>query len=270
VALDETVDISYGIFTGCLQTLEWTPLEPGVSEHKYYAPGIGMVLEAKVGGTERVELVDRVPPPSHLSPSDFTADLDHPFLPLAAGTVFTYEGLSDGEEERVVVEVTEETRTVQGIACRVVRDRVWIDDELVEDTFDWFAQHRNGDLWYFGEDVKDYEDGVLVSTAGSWEAGKDGARPGILLPAQPILGEAYRQELLVGEAEDMARVVGLAASAEVVYGSFSGCWETEESTPLEPEVLELKVYAPGVGMVLSRDLRGGDDQLELVDVQRVP
>lgn len=267
VSLDATVTLGLGVFAGCLQTREWTPLDPGVSEHKFYAPGVGFILEEKIeGGSSRLELVDRVGPADPIVPGEFSIAIDHPYFPLIPGTTFIYEGQSEGESERIVVEVTHDTRQVQGVTCVVVRDRVWIDGELVEDTDDWFAQHRNGDVWYFGEEVEDFEGGVVVSTAGSWEAGLGGARAGVLLPAAPQIGAVYRQELLVGEAEDMIRIVSLSASADVAYGSFSACLETEDVTPLEPDTAERKIYAPGVGMVSTTVLRGGTGYVELIDV----
>ena len=149
-----------------------------------------------------------------IKPEDFVAAIDHPYLPLRPARPWVYEGDGDeGEPERVEVVVTSERREVMGVSTVVVRDTVTIDGELVEDTFDWFAQDRDGNVWYFGEDVKDYEDGKLVSTAGSWEAGVDGALPGIVMPAEPAVGDAYRQEYLAGEAEDMAEVLATDETA---------------------------------------------------------
>lgn len=202
-----------------------------------------------------------------IDPSEFTSTVDNPYWPLVPGTTLTYEGESDGESERIVVEVTDQTKEILGVTCVVVRDRVWVDDELVEDTFDWYAQHVDGDVWYFGEDAKEIENGEVVSTEGSWEAGVDGAQPGVLMKADPRVGDSYRQEFLEGEAEDMAEVLSLDESVTVAYGKFTGCLQTREFTPLEPGVSEHKFYAPGVGLVLEVLVEGGEGSIELISVE---
>lgn len=135
--------------------------------------------------------------------------------------------------------------------------------ELTEDTFDWYAQHRDGTVWYFGEDTKTYDKGVVVSTEGSWEAGVNGAQPGIIMEAHPQVGDSYRQESLAGAAEDQAEVVGLAESATVPFGTFDNCLKTRETTPLEPQLVEFKFYAAGVGNILTTE---GDTREELLSV----
>jgi hypothetical protein len=267
LSLSAPATVVFGSYPSCLQTREWTPLEPGVAEEKFYAPGVGLVLEVMVeGGTGRVELVDIVPPPAPLDPGDFTTVIDNPYFPLAPGTTFTFEGESDGESEQIVVEVLAETKLVLGVTCRVVRDRAYVEGELVEDTRDWYAQHANGDLWYFGEDSQEIEGGVVVSTAGSWEAGVDGAQAGILMRATPQVGDSYRQEFFAGEAEDMAAVVGSGETVSVAWGDFTDCLRIREWTPLAPGVAEEKVYAPGVGLVLEVKVAGGTGEIELVDI----
>jgi hypothetical protein len=153
---------------------------------------------------------------------------------------------------------------INGVPCVEVRDTVLLDGQLKEDTLDWYAQDRDGTVWYFGEDTKEYEDGEVVSTEGSWTAGVDGAQPGILMPAQPQAGDRYRQEYYQGHAEDMAEVLGVTAAAAVPAGSYSGAVETKETTPLEPTALENKYYARGVGPVLTVDVHGGGVRDELV------
>ena len=141
-----------------------------------------------------------------IDPDDFVEVIDNPYLPLQPGTRWVYEGVEDGETERVEVEVTTDRRDVMGISAVVVRDTVYEDGELIEDTYDWFAQDVDGNVWYLGEDSREFEDGELVSTEGSWEAGVDGALPGIVMLADPEVGDAYRQEFYEDEAEDMAEV----------------------------------------------------------------
>lgn len=200
-----------------------------------------------------------------VDPADFVTAIDHPYLPLVPGTRWVYEGISDGEEERIEVVVTDDRREVMGISAVVVRDTVTVDGELEEDTYDWFAQDRAGNVWYLGEDSREYEDGEVVSTEGSWEAGVGGALPGIVMPADPTPGQAYRQEYLAGEAEDMAEVVRLDGTETVPYGSFTGLLVTREWNPLEPDVVEEKYYAAGVGLVLEVVTAGGEGRVELVE-----
>ncbi len=202
-----------------------------------------------------------------INPADFVAQIDNQYLPMTPGTTFVYDGESEDGKERIEVEVTHETKEILGVTCIVVRDRVWVDDELAEDTFDWFAQDEDGNVWYFGEDSKEYEGGKLVSTGGSWEAGVDGAKPGIIMKGDPQVGDAYRQEYYEDEAEDMAEVLSLNESVSVPYGSFENCLKTQEWTPLEPDVVENKYYAPGVGVVLEVAVEGESERVELVEVK---
>jgi hypothetical protein len=199
-----------------------------------------------------------------IRPQDFVSGIDNPFLPLPPGARFVYEGATEKGRERIEVTVTGETREVMGVACVVVRDTVWANGELIEDTFDWYAQDRQGNVWYFGEDTKEYEKGVVASTEGSWEAGVDGAQPGIVMKAVPAAGDSYRQEYYAGHAEDMSEVVALRKHVRVPAGSFAGCLKTIEWTPLEPGVAEYKYYAPKVGLVLET-ARGTASRVQLVE-----
>ena len=199
-----------------------------------------------------------------IDPAMFTSStsIDNPLLPLAPGTIYTYEGAG----ETIVVTVTSQTKVILGVSCVVVRDTVTVAGEVIEDTYDWFAQDDAGNVWYFGEDTKEYEGGAVVSTEGSWEAGVDGAQPGIVMHGTPpALGIPYRQEYLACEAEDMAEVVDLDASVTVPYGAYTGCRQTREFTPLEADVNEHKYYCPGVGLVLEVDVATGD-RVELTAV----
>jgi hypothetical protein len=201
-----------------------------------------------------------------IDPSEFSTTIDNPYLPWVPGTVFTYEGTSDGEAETNVVTVTDQTRVIMGVTCVAVDDRVEVAGELEERTTDWYAQDADGNVWYFGEDSKEYSDGHVTSTEGSWLAGVDGALPGIVMEADPQVGDAYRQEFLSGEAEDLAQVERLRQHVSVDYGSFDDALLTREWTPLEPCVAEEKWYAPGVGFVKSRMTSGGQEDVQLVSV----
>jgi len=201
-----------------------------------------------------------------INPADFVAQIDNQYLPLTPGTTLIYEGEIEDGMERIEVEVTHETKDILGVTCIVVRDTVRVDGELVEDTYDWFAQDKDGNVWYFGEDSKEYEDGE-VDPAGSWEAGVDGAKPGIIMKASPQVGDAYRQEYYEDEAEDMAEVLSLNESVSVAYGLFDNCLQTQEWTPLEPDVVENKYYAPGIGVVLEVTVVGESERVELIEVE---
>lgn len=200
-----------------------------------------------------------------IDPADFVDVVDNVYMPLRPGVRWVYEGMEGGERERVEVVVTGERRRILGIDAVVVRDTVTSGGALVEDTFDWFAQDRAGNVWYLGEDSKEYENGEVVSTAGSWEAGVDGALPGIVMRASPSVGHAYRQEYYRGEAEDLAEVVRTGEDVSVPAGDFSDVLVVREWNPLEPDVVEEKSYAPGVGLVLERKVKGGDGRAELVE-----
>lgn len=200
-----------------------------------------------------------------VDPAAFTDVIDNPYLPLSTGARWVYEGESDGEAERAEVVVTPERREVMGVETVVVRDTVSVGGEVVEDTYDWFAQDREGNVWYFGEESRDYENGEIVSTGGSWEAGVDGALPGIVMPADPAVGDAFRQEYYPGEAEDMFEVVRVDARSVVPLGTFDSVVETEDWTPLEPELVEHKYYAPSMGLVAEETTAGGKGRLALVE-----
>ena len=216
------------------------------------------------GGADRGSLPQGADP-VELEPADFTAEIDNPYWPMSPGARWIYrESGPDGAEQRVVVTVTNETRVVMGIEARVVHDVVTEEGELVEDTFDWYAQDADGNVWYLGEDTKEYEGGKVATTAGSWEAGVDGALPGVIVPAEPEVGMTYRQEYYAGEAEDAAEVLSLSERAEVPYGSFEDVLLTKDFTPLDPDVLEYKLYARGVGPVLVLGVSGGSDREELL------
>jgi hypothetical protein len=208
--------------------------------------------------------------PVELDPADFVSEIDNPYFPMKPGNRWVYtETDADGTELQVEVTVTNETKNISGITATVVRDIVTEDGNVIEDTFDWYAQDTDGNVWYLGEDTKEYEDGVVVTTAGSWEHGVDGAQAGVLVPGDPVVDMTYRQEYYAGEAEDRGRILGLDEQVDVPFGSFDGCLQTEDTTPLEPDVLEHKYYARGVGPVLAVDVAGGGRE-ELITFEAAP
>jgi hypothetical protein len=203
--------------------------------------------------------------PVTLDPADFTTTIDNPYWPMRPGSRWVYrETDGKGGTQRVETTVTSDTKTIMGIEARVVHDVVTEDGQLVEDTLDWYAQDAQGNIWYLGEDTKEYENGKVKTTAGSWEAGVDGAQPGVLLPTYPQPGMAYRQEYYAGEAEDEAEVLSVTERVGVPYGPFENVLMTRDSTPLDPALVEHKFYAPGVGLVLVLATSGGSGREELI------
>jgi hypothetical protein len=201
-----------------------------------------------------------------LDPSQFTSEIDNPYWPMTVGSRWVFR---EGEQQ-IEVTVTDKTKKIMGIDSRVVHDVATVNGQVQEDTFDWYAQDAQGNVWYMGEDTKEYDGGSVVSTSGSWQAGVDGAQPGILLPANPRPGMAYRQEYLKGEAEDAAQVLSLNQRVKVPFGSFDQVLTTKDYTPLEPSVVEHKFYARGVGPVLAITVSGGSGREELISFQRRP
>ena len=203
------------------------------------------------------------------------AKVDNPYFTLRPGTRFVYRTVTKKGCERVEVEVKDRPRRVHGVITTVVRDRVWVNDScggpegdvLVEDTRDWYAQDIYGNVWYFGEDVDNYVNGVLVNHQGSWEAGIDGAEPGIIMMANPQPGDFYRQERAVGIAEDVAEVVALGVAVTVPYGTFQGCLQTRDSSLIDKKANEYKYYCPAVGqLVLDERVSGPRESTELVGI----
>lgn len=198
-------------------------------------------------------------------PAGFTTKIDNPFMTLRPGTTFTY-AVQDSAEVATVT-VTRETTVVDGVTCVVVHDTARENGLVIEDTFDWFAQDAKGNVWYFGEDTRSYEPGNPhpVSTEGSWKAGVDGAKPGIVMLAHPDAGDHYRQEFAAGVAEDRAEVLSLDAKTDVAYGSFADVLKTKDINPLDPSV-ENKYYVAGVGNILTTDADGAREQLVRIAV----
>ena len=214
----------------------------------------GPVIDPGDGGHYAVEL----------DPARFSRVVDNPWFPLIPGTRWVYEGVKDDAAERVEVVVTGQTRVVAGITATVVHDTVTADGELIEDTYDWYAQDSDGNVWYLGEDSKEYEGGHVVSTKGSWATGVDGALPGVAMWADPQPGSAYRQEYYPGQAEDLAEVIAVDGAITVPAGSWSDALVIREWNPLDPTVVEEKTYVRGVGVVRERVVRGGSGGAELV------
>ncbi len=272
IALNVLITLSDGTQHTCLQIRDTSALSSGPGEDKFFASGIGLVLERNVVGSGANELRGRFEPGPDSVPdfgaAAFTqpAQIDNPFLPLAIETATTFLGRAGDETETIVVEVLDRTRVILGVTCRVVQDRVFVDGLLIEDTHDWFAQDDAGNVWYMGEAVDNYTyddmgNLLTVDHEGSWEAGLDVsgtgeiAEPGHLMLASPSVGAAYHQEFYADEAQDMAVVVSLDASVELEDGTVvDDCLQVLEWSPLAPEALEYKYYAAGIGLVLEEAL----------------
>ena len=203
----------------------------------------------------------------NITAADFVPVIDNPYLPFIPGSKWVYEvTLEDGTVEHNEIEVLQETRDVNGVTATVVHDTVFVEGELKEETFDWYAQDKDGNVWYLGEIVDNYENGQLVDHAGSWEWGKDGALPGIMMWADPSahLNEEYYQEFYAGEAEDKGQVQSVTENVSVPFGSFDNVVKTYDFSTADPDLKENKFYALGVGVIQEIDLTTGE-QVVLVE-----
>src|SRR5438132_10501489 len=200
-----------------------------------------------------------------IDPANFARHVTNPFFPLPPGQTFVYEGhTKDGFVHNDFI-VTRKTKVILGVTCTEVHDVVYLDGKLAEDTLDWFAQDKQGNVWYFGESTAEFEDGRPATVEGSFTAGVNGDKPGIIMEAHSVPGDFYRQEFALANAEDNALVVSLDATVNVRAGLFPHCVKPKDTTPLEPHAREHKDYAAGVGNVLTVDVRNGD-KIKLVKI----
>jgi hypothetical protein len=204
--------------------------------------------------------------PFEIDPSQFTINIDNPYWPMKPGSRWIFrETDAEGSVSKVVVTVLDKTKKIaNGVEARIVHDQVSEHGQVKEDTFDWYAQDADGNLWYLGEDTTEYENGKPKTKEGSWEAGVDGAMPGVIMPANPQVGMTYREEYYKGHAEDGASIIGTNAFAKVPYGRFTGGIQTRNFSGIEPNVIEEKIYAKGVGVVEEITVSGGSDRDELL------
>lgn len=250
-----------GTATGCSQSRTAAPLEQvRFTQVKPAAPAAPPNVASAPGtGAHGSPPVLPMPKPSH-----FVSRVDNPYLPFRPGTKWTYIGTGADVGEKVAVTVLKRTKTILGVKATVVRDIVTKNGKLVEKTEDWYAQDRRGNVWYLGEATKSYENDT-VSTEGSWQSGVDGAKPGIAMLAHPRAGRAYWQEFYRDHAEDQGKVLATNSQVAVNYGHFpKKVVMTADTSPLEPDVNELKFYARGVGLVLTLDVSPEQGSSELV------
>ena len=199
----------------------------------------------------------------------FTAKVDNAWFPLAPGATLVYRGVKEGEPARDVVTVTRRTVVIDGAPCAVVDDRLYLGGRVAERTTDWYSQDAAGNVWYFGEDTAELDEhGKVTSREGTWRAGRDGAKAGIYMPARPKVGQTGRQEYYAGHAEDHFKVLDLRAHVSVPYRTAEDALLTQEWTPLEPGVIDHKLYLHGVGTAEEQTVKGGDEHLSLVSVRR--
>ena len=204
-----------------------------------------------------------------LTPSGFTARVDNPWFPLRPETVYVYGGVKDGASARDVVTVTHAVETIAGAPCVVVKDRLYLDGKLEERTTDWYTQDRRGNVWYFGEATAELDKrGNVKSTEGTWQAGRNGAKPGIYMPAHPTPGRSGRQEFYKGHAEDHFQVLSLSASVKTPAVASQQAILIKEWTPLEPDVIDHKFYVRGIGVVKEQAVKGATERNILVAYQR--
>ena len=220
---------------------------------------------ASTGAAEAQCVIPRGKEQVRLDPADFTTRITNPWWPMRVGARWVYrETAPDGTRQHGVVTVLRKTKVVaDGVTARVVHDVATEAGVPIEITDDWYAQDRCGNVWYLGEATTEYENGKPVSTEGSFEAGVDGAQPGVIVPAHPKSGMSYRQEYYKGHAEDMAEVAQVGTTKAVALGQYSDVIVIKEWNPLEPDVVEQKYYAPGVGVIAEETLKGGDEKAEL-------
>ena len=234
---------------------------------KQAASDVADALQTCQGGFQvRQGACQRLGPAAYdpvIDPTNFTTVIDNPFFPLTPGTTYVYETKATGEKD--TFEVTHNTRVIDGVTCVEVHDSVSVNGEVTENTLDWHVQDKEGNVWYFGENTAELENGLIATIEGSFMAGVTNDKPGIIMKARPAVGDFYRQEFSLGNAEDFAETLSLNETVIVPAGTFANCLKSQERSPLEPDVVEDKFYAPGVGNVLEVDESTGD-RTELVSI----
>ncbi|HSP96158.1 MAG TPA: hypothetical protein VL049_02785 [Candidatus Dormibacteraeota bacterium] len=200
-----------------------------------------------------------------IDPANFGGAINNPYFPLVPGTTFVYESHTAQGLERDEFAVTHNTKVILGVTCVEVHDVATLNGDPTQDRLDWFAQDLAGNVWSFGENSKQIAGGLVVGVEGSWTGGIDGAKPGIVMEAHPALGDVYRQEFSLGVAEDIGAVLSLSESVSVSYGTLANCLETADTSPLEPDALEHRYYAAGVGNLRTVDLQTGETE-DLVQI----
>src|SRR5438105_5723358 len=199
--------------------------------------------------------------------SSFSARVDNPWFPVLPGTRYVYTGVKDGKRSRDIMTVTHHTKTIEGVPCVAIHDRLYLRGRLEERTTDWYSQDSRGNVWYFGENTAELDaHGHVTSTEGTWTAGVDGAKPGIYMPAHPRIGQGAEQEYYKGHAEDRFKVIGIFGT--VSPSGTENTLLTQETTRLEPGTVDHKMYVRGIGTVLEQTEKGPNERNELVSVTK--
>ena len=212
---------------------------------------------------DKTRLIDSSYKPD-ISISKFTNStvITNPYFPVPAGKKYIYEGETEDGLERIEEQRLPNTKTILGITCVIVNFKAYMDRTLIDEAWDWYAQDNEGNVWYFGEAVDNYNtDGSLKDHAGSWEAGVDGAQPGTIMPANPQTGMKYREEYYFNHAEDLAEIAATGQTVTIPLGTYTNCIKTKNWTELEPDAIENKYYAPGIGLVKEENVT---DNTEIV------
>jgi hypothetical protein len=231
------------------------------------AVSVVAVVALFAGGTGSLSATSATPP---LPTADhFSAHVDNPWYPLLAGSTYVYRGVKDGEPSREVLTVTHQVKRIDGVPCVVIQDRLFLSGRLEERTTEWYSQDDTGTVWYFGEDTAELaKDGHVLNTSGTWRAGVDGARPGVYMFAHPRVGQAGQQEFYKRQAQDRFKVLSLRATVDVPFVSSKRALLTQEWTPLEPGVLDHKLYVRGIGTVLEQAVKGANERAALISFKR--
>ena len=223
------------------------------------------------GGSTASSAGQPPPPPASVDPADFVRHVDNPYFPLKPGSTYRHRGVKEGQRAVDVFTVTHHTKRIVGVTNTVVDDRLYVDGRLEEIASDWYAQDREGNVWYFGERIKEFNPkGKRIPEQGAWKAGVNDARPGIVMPAHPKVGDTFRPEYYKGTAEDVYRIIDLSAKVKVPYGSFRNVLIMTEESRLEPGVLGLKFHARKVGQIEESVPTGPHETLGLVSITHGP
>jgi hypothetical protein len=202
-----------------------------------------------------------------VNPANFVAEITNSWFPLRPGTTYFYRGVKDGKPSAVTFVVTHQKKVIQGVSTTVIHDTLRLNGKIAEKTIDWYAQDKRGNVWYFGEDTKELDaNGKVISTEGSWQAGVNGARAGIYMPAHATIGPTWRQEYYKGHAEDRFTILAFHTQATVPFGSFRTAMMTKEMTRIEPNVIDHKLYVHGIGMVAELSVKGPLETGRLVQI----
>ena len=231
----------------------------------------GAALAAGVAAFLTVPTATASHGPGHgpvLNPADFVKVIDNPYFPLPVGRTLIYRGIKDGRSQIDRVHVTSKTKKIEGITARTVTDVSTHRGKLLEKTTDWYAQDKHGTVWYLGENTAAFLPGGKIDRSGSWQAGVKDAEPGIIMKAHPAVPQAYRQEFMKGNAEDTAWIVMVGGNLTVPAGTFQHVLTSLEFTRLEPNVIDKKVYAPGIGILSEQAVHGPAEVAKLIKVIR--